>query len=178
MDDRRDTHLTLDSLFDGSGSFPLGGMLAGITPVWASEIEPFPIRVTTKRLPLLIQQAERLLSKKQRAFLSCLGSRWHVYSETEEVLPPAMLVLYYRNLGLCNTLATHQMKKLNERGKDGFLLPFSDFSQMCIPRWRTAASRNNAIAMLGRQEYKRRFNSLSQQFEVAKARRDHPAERP
>ena len=27
---------------------PLGGLLSGITPVWASEIEPFPIRVTTK----------------------------------------------------------------------------------------------------------------------------------
>ena len=45
--------LTLGSLFDGSGGFPLGGLLAGITPVWASEIEPFPIRVTTKRLPLM-----------------------------------------------------------------------------------------------------------------------------
>ena len=45
--------MTLGSLFDGSGGFPLGGMLAGITPVWASEIEPFPIRVTTKRLPFM-----------------------------------------------------------------------------------------------------------------------------
>ena len=26
---------------------------AGIRPVWASEIEPFPIRVTTKRLPMI-----------------------------------------------------------------------------------------------------------------------------
>ena len=43
--------LTLGSLFDGSGGFPLGGLLAGITPVWASEIEPFPIRVTTRRFP-------------------------------------------------------------------------------------------------------------------------------
>lgn len=43
--------MTLGSLFDGSGGFPLGGIIAGITPVWASEIEPFPIRVTTKRLP-------------------------------------------------------------------------------------------------------------------------------
>lgn len=42
--------LTLGSLFDGSGGFPLGGILSGITPLWASEIEPFPIRVTTKRL--------------------------------------------------------------------------------------------------------------------------------
>ena len=46
-------NLTLGSLFDGSGGFPLGGLLAGITPLWASEIEPFPIRVTTKRLPLV-----------------------------------------------------------------------------------------------------------------------------
>lgn len=48
-----DRKLTLGSLFDGSGGFPLGGMLCGITPVWASEIEPFPIRVTTKRLPFV-----------------------------------------------------------------------------------------------------------------------------
>ena len=43
--------LTLGSLFDGSGGFPLGGVLAGIQPRWVSEIEPFPVRVTTKRLP-------------------------------------------------------------------------------------------------------------------------------
>ncbi len=45
--------LTLGSLFDGSGGFPLGGLLTGITPVWASEVEPFPIRVTPKRMPFL-----------------------------------------------------------------------------------------------------------------------------
>lgn len=45
--------LTLGSLFDGSGGFPLGGLISCITPVWASEIEPFPIRVTTKRLPFI-----------------------------------------------------------------------------------------------------------------------------
>ncbi len=45
--------LTLGSLFDGSGGFPLGGLLCGIEPIWASEIEPFPIRVTTKRLPFM-----------------------------------------------------------------------------------------------------------------------------
>ena len=43
--------LTLASLFDGSGGFPLAGLLSGIEPLWASEVEPFPIRVTTKRLP-------------------------------------------------------------------------------------------------------------------------------
>jgi len=45
------TKLTLGSLFDGSGGFPLGGILAGIEPKWSSEIEPFPILVTHKRLP-------------------------------------------------------------------------------------------------------------------------------
>ena len=47
----KQNNLTLGSLFDGSGGFPLGGLLAGITPVWSSEIEPFPVRVTTKRFP-------------------------------------------------------------------------------------------------------------------------------
>ena len=47
----KQNNLTLGSLFDGSAGFPLGGLISGITPVWASEIEPFPIRVTTKRLP-------------------------------------------------------------------------------------------------------------------------------
>ena len=46
-------NLSLGSLFDGSGGFPLGGLLCGITPVWASEIEPFAVRVTTKRLPFV-----------------------------------------------------------------------------------------------------------------------------
>ena len=45
--------LTLGSLFDGSGGFPLGGLLAGIRPVFSAEVEPFPIRVTTKRLPFV-----------------------------------------------------------------------------------------------------------------------------
>lgn len=47
------TGLTMGSLFDGSGGFPLGALLNGIQPVWASEIEPFPIRVTTRRLPFM-----------------------------------------------------------------------------------------------------------------------------
>ena len=43
--------MKLGSLFDGSGGFPLAGALCGIEPVWASEIEPYPIRVTTQRFP-------------------------------------------------------------------------------------------------------------------------------
>ena len=43
--------MKLGSLFDGSGGFPLAGAINGITPVWASEIEPYPIRVTKARFP-------------------------------------------------------------------------------------------------------------------------------
>lgn len=43
--------LTLGSLFDGSGGFPLGGLYYNIRPLWASEIEPYPIAVTSARLP-------------------------------------------------------------------------------------------------------------------------------
>jgi len=43
--------IKLGSLFDGSGGFPLAGALFGVEPVWASEIESFPIRVTKQRFP-------------------------------------------------------------------------------------------------------------------------------
>jgi len=43
--------MTLGSLFDGSGGFPLAGLLVGITPVWSSEIEAYPLRVTAARFP-------------------------------------------------------------------------------------------------------------------------------
>lgn len=51
MEQQNKKLLTLGSLFDGSGGFPLGGVIAGITPKWAAEIEPFPIRVTSVRFP-------------------------------------------------------------------------------------------------------------------------------
>ena len=43
--------MKLGSLFDGSGGFPLAGSLCGIDPVWASEVEPYPIAVTKSRFP-------------------------------------------------------------------------------------------------------------------------------
>ena len=51
MEQQNKMSLTLGSLFDGSGGFPLCGVIAGITPKWAAEIEPFPIRVTSVRFP-------------------------------------------------------------------------------------------------------------------------------
>lgn len=43
--------MKLGSLFDGSGGFPLAGSLCGIEPVWAAEVEPYPIAVTRSRFP-------------------------------------------------------------------------------------------------------------------------------
>ena len=45
------SELTMGSLFDGIGGFPLAAVRNGITPVWASEIEPFPIEVTKTHFP-------------------------------------------------------------------------------------------------------------------------------
>ena len=44
----------MGSLFDGIGGFPLAAVRNGIRPVWASEIEAFPIEVTKLRFPDMV----------------------------------------------------------------------------------------------------------------------------
>lgn len=44
-------NLTMGSLFDGIGGFPLAAERYGIKTLWASEIEPFPMKVTERRFP-------------------------------------------------------------------------------------------------------------------------------
>ena len=43
--------ITLGSLFDGIGVFPLAASRHGITPVWASEIVPDAISITKRHFP-------------------------------------------------------------------------------------------------------------------------------
>jgi DNA (cytosine-5)-methyltransferase 1 len=43
--------VTMGSLFDGIGGFPLVFSQCGCKPVWASEIEEFPIAVTKEHFP-------------------------------------------------------------------------------------------------------------------------------
>lgn len=43
--------MTLGSLFDGAGTCCFAAELCGITTVWSSEIEKFPLAVTAKRFP-------------------------------------------------------------------------------------------------------------------------------
>ena len=46
--------ITMGSLFDGIGGFPLAAVRNGIVPLWASEIEAFPIEVTKQRFPDMV----------------------------------------------------------------------------------------------------------------------------
>ena len=61
--------ITLESLFDGSGGFPLAAVLCGIEPVWASEIEPYPIAVTKSRFPRMKHLGD--ISKINISMYSC-----------------------------------------------------------------------------------------------------------
>ena len=47
--------MTLGSLFDGLGGWLLAARHAGVTPVWASEIEAFPSSVTARHFPGVLQ---------------------------------------------------------------------------------------------------------------------------
>ena len=46
--------LTLGSLFDGIGVFPYAAERNGILPVWASEIEKYPISITRRHFPNML----------------------------------------------------------------------------------------------------------------------------
>ena len=50
--------LTMGSLFDGIGGFPLAAERHGIRTLWASEIEPFPMKVTEQRFPSMAHKGD------------------------------------------------------------------------------------------------------------------------
>ena len=49
--EKENRQFKIGSLFSGSGGFELAATICGIEPAWASEIEPFPIKVTRERFP-------------------------------------------------------------------------------------------------------------------------------
>lgn len=51
----QDGNITLGSLFDWIGVFPLAAALCGIRPVWASEIEKAPMSITKRHFPDMAQ---------------------------------------------------------------------------------------------------------------------------
>jgi len=57
----------MGSLFDGISGFPLASVRYGIEPIWASEIEPFPILVSKIRFPRMEQMGD--ITKLSGAYL-------------------------------------------------------------------------------------------------------------
>lgn len=87
--------ITMGSLFDGIGGFPLAAVRCGVQPVWASEIEPFPIAVTRMRFPQMRHVGD--ITKLDGAKLPpvdiiCGGSPCQDYAE-EIVTPKNLLKL-------------------------------------------------------------------------------------
>lgn len=79
----------MGSLFDGIGGFPLAARHNSVIPLWASEIEPFPIRVTQQRLPGMLHYGD--ITKLNGAMLPpvdiiCGGSPCQDYAE-ERLMP-------------------------------------------------------------------------------------------
>ena len=86
------SRLTMGSLFDGIGGFPLAAIHSSITPVWASEIEAFPIEVTKLRFPDMVHVGD--ITKLNGAELPpvdiiCGGSPCQDYAE-EIVIPKSL----------------------------------------------------------------------------------------
>jgi len=82
------SELTMGSLFDGIGGFPLAAVRNGITPVWASEIEPFPIEVTKTHFPDMVHVGD--ITKLNGADLPpvdiiCGGSPCQAYPEEKNI---------------------------------------------------------------------------------------------
>ena len=50
--------VTLGSLFDGIGGFPLCAEISGIVPLWAAEIDPACVAVTKNRFPDMVHYGD------------------------------------------------------------------------------------------------------------------------
>lgn len=69
--------ITLGSLFDGIGGWPLAASRVGIRPAWASEIEKFPQAVTAARFPDMLQLGDITQidgAEIEQVDIICMGS--------------------------------------------------------------------------------------------------------
>lgn len=95
----------LASLFDGSGGFPLAASLSGITPVWAAEVEPYPVAVTRSRFPNMLHLGDvsKINGKKVQDYTREQMLTWYKKLHTDSAeykmwgngiaLPPALYVM-------------------------------------------------------------------------------------
>ena len=81
--------ITLGSLFDGIGGFPLAAVHNGITPIWASEIETFPIEVTKIRFPNMLHVGDiTKLKGEELALVDIITGGSPCQDNTEEIVIP------------------------------------------------------------------------------------------
>lgn len=69
--------MKLGSFFDGIGGWPLAAVHAGITPVWASEVDEFPAAVTAYHFPDMVQLGDITkidVDKLEPVDIICAGS--------------------------------------------------------------------------------------------------------
>lgn len=76
----------MGSLFDGIGGFPLAAIHNGVVPMWASEIEAFPIRVTRERLPGMLHY-DGVVGGTEERVSHAGGYRSHAFQDDERYLP-------------------------------------------------------------------------------------------
>lgn len=89
------TAMTMGSLFDGIGGFPLGAARYGIKTIWASEIEPFPMEVTKRRFPSMVHKGDITKLSGKLLFpvdIICGGSPCQDYAE--EIVTPKNLLKF------------------------------------------------------------------------------------
>lgn len=88
-------NLTMGSLFDGIGGFPLAAERYGIKTLWASEIEPFPMKVTERHFPGMAHKGD-ITKLNGRLLLPvdiiCGGSPCQDYAE--EIVTPKNLLKF------------------------------------------------------------------------------------
>ena len=79
----------MGSLFDGIGGFPLAAAHNGIVPVWASEIEAFPIEVTKNRFPDMIHVGDiKELNGAELPIVDIICGGSPCQDNTEEIVIP------------------------------------------------------------------------------------------
>ena len=127
--------LTLGSLFDGSGTFPMMAMLSGIVPVWKSEIEPFPIAVTEKRLPFVkhlgdinsingaeIEPVDIVTFGSPCTDLSVAGKRQGLNAERSGLFFQAIRIIKEMRGDLqCGKMSQEHSPQMAEKTSDAFL---------------------------------------------------------
>lgn len=103
------TTMTMGSLFDGIGGFPLAAARLGIRTVWASEIEAFPMEVTRWRFPSMVHMGDITKLKGDLLFpvdiicggSPCQDSAWPEHAPDWPASAPAFLWNRFGSLKKC-----------------------------------------------------------------------------